>query len=283
MLTQSDVASLYVALFGRASEGEGNSYWQSYDSLEEAAQVMLETTDSQEYFGETLNENQVFIENIYENTLNKTIDDDPEGISYWTAQLDAGKTKGEVAAKLIEAIKTYAPGAQNYNPDDEATVYAYNQFENRVKISNMTADNIEKVPEDYKTSLSFNENLHVTGDDTMDTLYTIEQELAQTYDFEAHITDLVSSPFQEITMSSEIKQYDKENQVEDQNSDNQDITNTLAIDPTPLTEDETDSLVNMYQKEKLAMDDYTATEIADSENAAIIGVNEMIENSNYHH
>jgi len=204
MLSKTDVSSLYVSLFGRASEGEGNTYWQSYDSLEAAAEAMLETEAAQDYFGDTLNDNEAFIESIYENTLNKTVEDDPDGIAYWTAQLDNGATKGEVTAQLVEAIKTYAPGAENYDPDDAATVYAYNQFENRVKISDVTADKLQTAPEDYDVSLSFNHDLQVTGDDDVDTLFSVEDQLAQKYGFEADHADVEFNPFEEDHGQNEI-------------------------------------------------------------------------------
>jgi hypothetical protein len=163
-LSKSDVSGLYVALFGRASESEGNKYWQSQGDLADVADTMLATQASQDYFGSSLDDNRDFISFIYENTLNKTAADDPDGIDYWTSLLDSGVSKGEVVANLIGAIDTYAPGAQNYNPDDAKTVAAFNQFDNRVNVSNYTADKLLFTPADYATSLSFNGDLKVTDD-----------------------------------------------------------------------------------------------------------------------
>ncbi len=55
------------------------------------ADTMLTTDDAIEYFGDTLDDNQAFIELIYKNTLNKTYEDDPEGIDYWVSELESGK------------------------------------------------------------------------------------------------------------------------------------------------------------------------------------------------
>ncbi len=157
-LTKTDVSELYVALFNRASEGEGNSYWQTNQpDLIKSADVMLNTKDSKEYFGSSLDTNQAFIEHIYKNTLNKTIDDDPEGIKYWTNELNSGKPRAEVVIALINALKTYKDSTGK-------TKEAYDQFMNRVKISNYMADRVYKAPADYKTSTSFDDGLPVTFD-----------------------------------------------------------------------------------------------------------------------
>ncbi len=72
-LTQSEVSSLYVAIFNRASEGAGNEYWQNdQPDMVSTANTMLETSDAKDYFGSSLDTNQAFIEHIYKNTLNKT-------------------------------------------------------------------------------------------------------------------------------------------------------------------------------------------------------------------
>jgi uncharacterized protein (TIGR02145 family) len=163
-LTKTQVSQLYVSIFGRASEGGGNSYWQALSDMVTAANTMLDTQAAKDYFGANLNTNQAFIEHIYLNTLNKTIADDPSGISYWVSLLDSGTTRGEAVASLVGVIKEYAPGAQYYNPDDAATIAAYNQFTNRVEVSDYMADNVWDTPEDWQTSTSFSDGLVVTDD-----------------------------------------------------------------------------------------------------------------------
>ncbi len=82
-LSKTEVSQLYVSVFNRASEGEGNTYWQSQPDMATAASVMLDTQTAKDYFGANLNTNQAFIEHIYLNTLNKIIADDSSGIDYW--------------------------------------------------------------------------------------------------------------------------------------------------------------------------------------------------------
>jgi len=164
-LTQSQISQLYVAIFNRASEGEGNRYWQQTQSdPASAATAMLETQDARDYFGSSLNTNQAFIEHIYLNTLNKTIAQDADGIVFWTGLLDSGASRGSVVAQLVGVIENYAPGGPSYDPDDAATVAAYHQFVNRVAVSNYMADHVEDAPADYPVSTAFDQNLPVTDD-----------------------------------------------------------------------------------------------------------------------
>ena len=162
-MTQSQVSQLYVSIFNRASEKEGNDYWASLDkSVAQVANIMLETEDAKKYFANSLDSNQAFIEHIYLNTLNKTISDDPNGISYWTDQLRT-KTRGEVVSELVSIIDSYSPSGANFNPNDTKTIAAYNQFINRVDVSNYYANTLLTAPADYATSTSFNADLTVTN------------------------------------------------------------------------------------------------------------------------
>lgn len=133
-LTKTQVSQLYVSLFGRASEGEGNAYWQTSGAiLGLTADSMLGTDAAKIYFGATLNENQAFIEHIYLNTLGKTYAQDESGVDYWVNELGGGKTKGDVVADLIAAAQ---------HADNSGS--AQDRFNNRVGVSNYTADNILK-------------------------------------------------------------------------------------------------------------------------------------------
>ncbi len=168
-ITQTEASQLYVAIFGRASEGEGNTYWQSQADISTAANTMLDTQAAKDYFGANLNTNQAFIQHIYLLTLNKTIAEDSDGIDYWVGELNSGKSRGEVVAALIGVIKDYAPGGAYYNADDAVTVAAYNQFTNRVTVSDYMADTILKAPADWAISTKFDS----TGLNVTDNVNTI--------------------------------------------------------------------------------------------------------------
>lgn len=171
-LTKTQVSELYVAIFNRASEGEGNSYWQQTGmSAAAAADAMLNSADAEAYFGDSLDSDQAFIEHIYENTLSKTVADDPEGIAYWVGLLEGGTSRGEVVSGLIDAVANYA------NDNDPATAAAFSQFQNRVAVSNYTADNLESAPADYESSLRFGDGLEV--DDNVSTVGQAQQQVDQ--------------------------------------------------------------------------------------------------------
>lgn len=164
-LTKTQVSQLYVSIFNRASEGEGNDYWQSQPDMAAAASAMLATQPAQDYFGTSLNSNQAFIEHIYLNTLNKEYWDDPVGIAYWVNKLDSGNSRGDVVAQLVGVIEDYAPGGAYYDPDDAVTVAAYNQFTNRVTVSSYMADTVEEPPNGWETITRLDTaGLNVTDD-----------------------------------------------------------------------------------------------------------------------
>jgi hypothetical protein len=164
-LSKTEVSQLYVSIFGRASEGQGNTYWQTFVDITSAADAMLDTQAAQDYFGTSLNSNQAFIDHIYLNTLNKDYWDDPIGITYWINELNSGKTRGEVVTQLVGVIGDYAPTGLHYDPDDAATVTAYHQFANRVAVSDYMADAVWPPPSDWKTVTHFGPGaLHVTDE-----------------------------------------------------------------------------------------------------------------------
>lgn len=164
-LTKTEVSQLYVSIFGRASEGQGNTYWQTFEDMPSAADAMLDTQAAKDYFGTGLNSNQAFIDHIYLNTLNKEYWDDPNGITYWINELNSGKPRGEVVTQLVGVIGDYAPDGPHYDPNDMATVTAYHQFSNRVAVSDYMADALWPPPSEWETVTLFGpDGLHVTGD-----------------------------------------------------------------------------------------------------------------------
>lgn len=153
-LTKTDVSALYVAIFNRASEGEGNTFWQTAGTSAEVANAMLETAPAKEYFGAALDDDQAFVEHIYLNTLGKTLADDAEGIEFWVEQL-ATQSRGDVIARLIESALDEAHEGTD----------AQNLFLNMVAVSDYTADTLEEAPDDLD-ALRFDAGLEgVTADE----------------------------------------------------------------------------------------------------------------------
>lgn len=160
-LTQTQVSQLYVSIFGRASEGEGNTYWQTtQDDMVVAADTMLATGAAKDYFGATLDDDQAFIEFIYENTLGKTYAEDSTGVDYWVSELTGGKSKGQVIATMINAVMD----------PQYAGVPAQDQFINRVTVCNYVAGKITSVPDVNDLSAFVNFITGVTHDSTTTTV-----------------------------------------------------------------------------------------------------------------
>lgn len=125
---REQVSQLYVALFGRAPDGEGLGFWvQQLDSGKTMVQVaneMYGTTPARAYYPLFLTNEEV-ISTFYQNVLGVTAD--AEGLAFWTAKLNAaGATKGSVIAEMIAVTLT------NPNPAGAA---ARALLENKVAVA----------------------------------------------------------------------------------------------------------------------------------------------------
>lgn len=164
-LTKTEVSQLYVTIFGRASEGSGNSYWQtdpSSTSMTTAANIMLKTQEAKDYFpSNDYSGNWGFVNHIYNTTFGKTYSDDPDGIEYWRSELDSGKSRGEVAAAIITAVQ------DPINSDS-----GQDRFMNRVAVSDYCADTIIEFSDLYR----FRRAIDAVTDDT-DTIDAGKQAL----------------------------------------------------------------------------------------------------------
>lgn len=130
-LTQTQVSQLYVSIFGRASEGAGNTYWQATADMATAANTMLATSAAATYFGTSLSADLDFVKHIYLNTLGKTYAQDTAGVDGWVTYL-ATHTRGEMVAALVYAAQQPANAGA-----------AQDMFNNKVAVSNYCADNIQ--------------------------------------------------------------------------------------------------------------------------------------------
>jgi len=106
---REQVSQLYVALFGRAPDGEGLGYWVGLlsegQSMTQVANTMYATAPARDYYPSFLT-NQEIIESFYENVLGRTAD--AEGLAFWTAKLNAsGATPGSVITEMINVVANY--------------------------------------------------------------------------------------------------------------------------------------------------------------------------------
>lgn len=145
-LTQSEVSALYVSLFGRASEGAGNKYWQDSAKANNwnfatTAQKMLETQASKDFFGNSINSNEAFIAHIYKTTLNKDANSDAQGKAFWVDALNKGLDRGAVVSELLKA----ALDTKYAQDKDPATKAAHELLVNKIIASNAVADSISDI------------------------------------------------------------------------------------------------------------------------------------------
>ena len=178
-LTQTQVSQLYVSIFGRASEGEGNSYWQGRGmTMASTAMEMLNSPAAIAYFGDALNTEQAFVEHIYTNTLGKTVQDDPDGIAYWVGRLmTQAITRGGFAAQMA-----YVLANGDFSGDAEA-IAAQARFNNRVEVCNYTADKILSCPDvtdlsDFVSFISGVTNDYATVNSMMAAINTYAPQLS---------------------------------------------------------------------------------------------------------
>ena len=115
-----DVSDLYVALFGRAPDGEGLGYWSnqlaSGQTLVQVANAMFNTVPARAFYP-SFQTNADIINSFYSNVLGRT--GDTEGAAYWTGQLNQPTaTPGSVITQMIAAVKNFAPSGK---PADAAS------------------------------------------------------------------------------------------------------------------------------------------------------------------
>lgn len=150
-LTTTQVSQLYVALFGRASEGEGNKNWVNHNkNMIDTAALMLNTSAAKNYFGEAGKTNYGFVEVIYKNTLGF---DNAAHIAAWAANLDNGMSKAELVTLLLEeALSSKYAGTAPQN-----------QLKNRIDVSDYMANNVETVAAENVASTQFQSLVHPNG------------------------------------------------------------------------------------------------------------------------
>ena len=101
-----DVSDLYVALFGRAPDGEGLGYWSNElaggKTLAQVANAMFNTEPARAFFP-TFQRNEDIIKSFYVNVLGRQ--PDTEGLGYWTGQLNQPTaTPGSIIVQMITAV-----------------------------------------------------------------------------------------------------------------------------------------------------------------------------------
>jgi len=172
----------YIALFGRAPEGSAIKYWEDNVSDEKdlalkmvmAAENLIEkNSEYEKIYPQYVNINlknydsiKKIIETIYSNIFNKTYDDDPEGIDYWTNNIIDGKlTLQDAIYSIVKATLTTNWSGEAYK--------AYKTFLNRIEASKYVSENIYNFDGDF---LKF-QNFVKKVDDTEDSVEKVKEEI----------------------------------------------------------------------------------------------------------
>lgn len=143
-LTSKDINALYITLFNRIAEGDGQQYWLNVANknnleIKDVAAAMLATGASKEYFsGKESNED--FINHIYTNLFLKDKSKDPEGVAFWAKSLYNGNSREVVVSELLKA-------AEHGSYSDADAVRAQNLYLNKLKVAEVGAKIMQKLPE----------------------------------------------------------------------------------------------------------------------------------------
>jgi len=130
---RTEVAQNYVALFGRAPDTDGLSYWVQQlgagASHAAVAQAMYDTEPARAYFPGWMT-NEEIVSSFYTNVLGRSAD--AEGLAYWAGRL-AASSAGDVIREMVNAVVNWAPtGGAN----DAAGATAKALFNNKVAVAN---------------------------------------------------------------------------------------------------------------------------------------------------
>jgi len=129
---RTEVAQNYVALFGRAPDSDGLSYWVQQlgagASSVAVAQAMYDTTPARAYFPGWMTSEEI-VGSFYTNVLGRTAD--AEGLAFWAGVLRA-TSPGDVIRAMVNAVVNWAPtGAAT----DAAGATSKALFNNKVAVA----------------------------------------------------------------------------------------------------------------------------------------------------
>jgi hypothetical protein len=110
--TQQTVAALYVAIFNRAPDQAGLTYWTAQITAGQSFASVVNGFTQHEVFTAGIGAlaNADFVNALYTNILGSA--GDAAGVAFWTAALAAGQTKAQVLASFVSGALTIDIPAQ---------------------------------------------------------------------------------------------------------------------------------------------------------------------------
>lgn len=129
---RTQVAQLYVSLFGRAPDGEGLGYWvgqlDAGKTVAQVAQDMYNVPAARAYYP-AFATNEEIVATFYQNVLGRAVGNDTEGQAFWVAKMNAaGATKGTVISEMLNVVA-------NYTGTDAAGVASKALFNNKTAVA----------------------------------------------------------------------------------------------------------------------------------------------------
>ncbi len=112
---EEQLASLYVATFGRAPDAEGLEYWMlkiesGEMTIEEVAQSFFDQPEAKQTFPSN-SSLDTFISSVYNNVLDR--DPDKAGLDYWKGELSSGNiSKSEYILAIVNAAQEHPEDAK---------------------------------------------------------------------------------------------------------------------------------------------------------------------------
>jgi len=163
-LSQTQISELFVAVFGRASEGDGVTYFGDYADQATAANAMFGATGTDvvtSYFDVTDFTSDVsitkVIKTIFKNALGRDLDTETpvatqdgasdnikDAISYFL-----GLAKDNTIGYMVEQLIAAANLESHQTSGDPLAKAAQDQFKNMVEVSNYVAATISKFTGDF--------------------------------------------------------------------------------------------------------------------------------------
>lgn len=111
---QTDIAALYVALFGRAPDSQGLGFWAGEvdrgQSLTTIANRMYDTAPARAYYPTTATDIEI-VNSFYQNVLGRPAD--PQGQSFWLGRLVDVGDRGALIQEMITTVVTYTGSPDN--------------------------------------------------------------------------------------------------------------------------------------------------------------------------
>lgn len=136
---RTQVAQLYVSLFGRAPEADGLGYWVAQlgegKSFQAIAQDMFNVAPARAYYPSYLT-NEEIVAKFYVNVLGRTAD--AGGLAYWTGRLNTESTTGTAASKAIAqgtVITEMLTAVVAYSGTDAAALQSQSLLNNKVAVA----------------------------------------------------------------------------------------------------------------------------------------------------